>query len=235
MRVLTIGNMYPPHSLGGYEVVWQSAVRFLRAQGHDVRVLTTTFKGLEVEPPEAEPPGSEIGVYRELDWYWSNDAWPRLSGLERLRLERKNARTLALHVRDQRPDVVCWWAMGGMSLAMIERVLSLGIPVAFVVCDDWLLYGPEVDGWLRAMGRLPRPAAAVVERLAGIPTQLDLNDTGPWLFCSETVRKRAVQAGWRMVDTEVCYQGVEKDLFQPVPIEEWRWRLLYVGDRKSVV
>ena len=26
MRVLCVGNMYPPHHLGGYELVWQGAV-----------------------------------------------------------------------------------------------------------------------------------------------------------------------------------------------------------------
>ena len=25
MRVLTVGTMYPPHHLGGYELLWQAA------------------------------------------------------------------------------------------------------------------------------------------------------------------------------------------------------------------
>src|SRR4051812_18996778 len=41
VRVLTVGNLYPPHHFGGYEQVWRSAVQHLRAQGHDVRVLAT--------------------------------------------------------------------------------------------------------------------------------------------------------------------------------------------------
>ena len=39
MRVLCVGNMYPPHHLGGYELVWQGAVQALRAAGHGGRVL----------------------------------------------------------------------------------------------------------------------------------------------------------------------------------------------------
>ena len=30
MRLLAIGNLYPPQHLGGYELVWQGAVRHLR-------------------------------------------------------------------------------------------------------------------------------------------------------------------------------------------------------------
>src|SRR5829696_825031 len=32
MRVLTVGNMYPPHALGGYELTWRSSVADLRAR-----------------------------------------------------------------------------------------------------------------------------------------------------------------------------------------------------------
>ena len=44
MRVLTVGNMYPPHHLGGYELVWRAAVRHLRSLGHEASVLTTDFR-----------------------------------------------------------------------------------------------------------------------------------------------------------------------------------------------
>jgi len=41
VRILTVGNLYPPEHLGGYELVWQATVRALRGHGHDVRVLCT--------------------------------------------------------------------------------------------------------------------------------------------------------------------------------------------------
>src|SRR5215218_7039949 len=49
VRVLAVGNMYPPHHLGGYELAWQGAVHHLRDRGDEVRVLTTTHR----EPTEA--------------------------------------------------------------------------------------------------------------------------------------------------------------------------------------
>jgi hypothetical protein len=64
VRILCVGNMYPPHHLGGYELVWQGAVAALRAGGHDVRVLTTDHR-----LPETEA-GDEPDLHRELLWYW---------------------------------------------------------------------------------------------------------------------------------------------------------------------
>ena len=55
------------------------------------------------------------------------------------------------------PDVVNWWAMGGMSLSLIERVRRAGLPAVGVVGDDWMDYGPRVDGWQRLLRR-PGPA-----------------------------------------------------------------------------
>ena len=77
-------------------------------------------------------------------------------------LERHNgARPRARDRRTLRPDVVCWWAMGGMSLSLIEQVRRAGLPAVGVVGDDWMLYGPKVDAWTRH-GRRLGPLAPVL-------------------------------------------------------------------------
>jgi glycosyltransferase involved in cell wall biosynthesis len=215
--------MYPPHSLGGYEIVWKSAVAHLSEAGHDVRVLTTTFR-----LPDVVDEAEHAPICRDLDWYWRDGTWPRLSFRERLRIERRNARTFEWQRRDLQPEVICWWAMGGMSLSLIERSRRHGDSSAFVVCDDWLLYGPQVDAWLRATNRF-RLLNAPIERLVGLPARIDIEDAGPWLFPSETVRKRALDGGWRLGDTTVCHQGINPALFRPAPPRDWQDRLLYVG------
>src|SRR5438552_15011542 len=116
VRALAVGNMYPPHHLGGYELVWRSAVRHLRELGHEVRVLTTDFR--LPSPREAADPD----VHRELRWWWREHAFPQRPLRERLAIERHNARVLERHLDELRPDVVSWWSMGGMSMSLIERV-----------------------------------------------------------------------------------------------------------------
>jgi glycogen synthase len=218
--------MYPPLHEGGYELVWQAAVEHLRERGHDVRVLTTTHRSDEERP--AEP-----AVHRELRWYWRNYEFPRLPAVERLRLERHNAAVFDRHLRELRPHVIGWWAMGGMSLGLIERARRRGYPAVAAVCEDWMLYGPTVDAWMRAFARRPRLGGAV-ERATGLPTRLDLTRLGPCLFPSETTRQRA-RGRWSLDDSTVCHPGISRTAFPPAPPQPWRWRLAYVGriDRRK--
>ncbi len=232
MRVLTVGNMYPPHHLGGYELVWQSAVDHLRAAGHGVRVLTTAHRSADVAP------GGDAGqdVHRELDWYWRDHAFPALPPWRRFALERANARRFDRHLHEFAPEVVNFWAMGGMSLSLIERARVASVATACVVCDDWLIYGPTVDAWTRAFAARPR-LASPVQRATGIPTRFELTHTGPALFPSETLRQTAVDAGLDPAATEVCHQGVDPNLFRAAHAPPWTWRLLYVGridERKGI-
>src|SRR5437773_789851 len=98
--------MYPPHHLGGYELVWQSAIRHMRALGHEARVLTTDFELAAPEGPD------DADVHRELRWWWREHAFPHYGVRERLTLERHNARVVDRHLDELRPDVVSWWSMG---------------------------------------------------------------------------------------------------------------------------
>jgi glycogen synthase len=211
--------MYPPASVGGYELVWKSAVDHLRDRGHEVRVLTSDHR--------ADSVAAEPDVSRELRLYWREHDFPRMSIAERLRIERANAETLAEHHSRFRPDVVNWWAMGGMSMSLLERVRATGTPAVGVVCDDWLLYGPRVDGWARAFDRpVIGPLATAI---TGIPSRPSPVDAARWLFLSETLRRRAAAAGAAPADAEVVNRGPDADLFSPAERADWRWRLLYVG------
>ena len=53
MRVLAVGNMYPPHHFGGYELVWRAAMRHLERHGHLVRIRRQRDRLLRVDAFEA--------------------------------------------------------------------------------------------------------------------------------------------------------------------------------------
>ena len=211
MRILTVGNMYPPQHLGGYELMWRSSVAHLRALGHDVRVLTTDWRQRHADASVEE----DADVHRELRWYWHDHRFPRIGPRARALLERHNATVLDTHLEGFRPDVVCWWAMGGMSLSLIERVERAALPAAAVVVDDWLVYGPKVDAWWRLLRRSARR----------------LEDACEWVFCSQVVRARAEETGFRPAAATVVYPGIDLDLFAEPPGRRppWRWELLYCG------
>jgi glycogen(starch) synthase len=223
--------MYPPHHLGGYELTWRSAVEHLRAAGHAVRVLTTDYRHPEPDSNNADDPD----VHRELRWYWRDHEFPRLSLRERVELERHNGRVLERHLRELRPDVANWWAMGGMSLSLIERVARRGVPAVGVVGDDWMVYGPKVDAWIRFARRLGL-LAPLAGWLVGVPAGLDLSGV-IWLFNSDATRRRGREAGCRLEHAELAHPGIDTVLFTAAPERAWGWRLLYVGridERKGI-
>jgi glycogen(starch) synthase len=224
MRVLTVGNMYPPHHLGGYELMWRAATEELRSAGHRVRVLTTDYRADRADTTLAEDPD----VRRDLRWYWRDHEFPRLPLRERLALERHNQRVLTRSLADLDPHVVSWWAMGGMSMALIERVRRTSLPALGFVHDDWMLYGPKVDAWQRALARLG-PMAAPAAAAAGAPALGDLGAAARWVFVSEACRRHA-ERRWEMPETAIVHSGVDTDLFRPAAERRgWSGALLYVG------
>src|SRR3954452_11348396 len=83
VRVLTVGNMYPPHHFGGYEIVWQAAVDHMRSHGHDVRVLTTDTRTGATEPDPSH-------VHRELRWPLRDARFVHLGPRAKVALARHN-------------------------------------------------------------------------------------------------------------------------------------------------
>jgi len=221
VRLLCIGNRYPPSSAeGGYEVIWAGAVEALRAAGHDVRILTT-----DVDPRSP----SDHDVHRELRWYWRDHAFPALPLRATLELERHNARVLQHQLHDFGAELVCFWSMGGMSLSLFEHVRSAGLPAVAMVCDDWMAYGPRVDGWSArwlGVGRVAAPLAAGAFKL---PTRLALGPPTRWLFISHYTLETARDHGWEVPGAKVVHSGIDARAFTPREPSEWRWRLLYPG------
>lgn len=223
VRVLSVGSLYPPHHLGGYELVWHSTVEAIRAADHEVRVLASDARFGVAEDDEPE-------IRRVLRWYWRDHEFPPMSLRERLDLERYNAHVFDAELDAFRPDVVNWWAMGGMSLSLIERARRHRLPAVGVVGDDWMDYGLRADGWLRATRRLPRLLKAAIERRTGIPTEVDLEHAALWLFNSSRTLEHARAGGLRLDGARVVHPGVDARVFVPAPeTHEWGWNLLCAG------
>jgi glycogen(starch) synthase len=226
-----VGSLYPPHHFGGYEIVWQSAVEHLRARGHDVRVLTTDTR---IGLPDAED-GED--VHRELRWPLRDARFERLSFRGRLDLARHNQKALARHLDEFRPQVVSWWAMGGLTLGLLETVRRRSLPAVAFVHDDWLDYGRWADAWMHSFRGRRSPLVPVVEGLSRIPVEPKFADAARYVFVSERTRRHALSLGLGLGDTGIAHSGIHADFLDPAPEAAWEWRLLYVGrldSRKGV-
>jgi glycosyltransferase involved in cell wall biosynthesis len=222
VRVLTVGNMYPPHHYGGYELVWQAAVEHLRDRGHEADVLTTDTR---TGATEADPPH----VHRELRWTLRDGEFQRLTQREKLALARHNHAVLERRLDLLRPDAVAWWSMGGLTLTLVETVRRRGLPAVAFVHDDWLHYGPLVDSWLNTFRGRRAALAPLAERVAGIPARVDFGGAATYVFVSERTRRHALARGLELPRTGVAHSGIHEDYLDPAPPREWAWRLLYVG------
>jgi glycosyltransferase involved in cell wall biosynthesis len=225
LRILAVGNMYPPHHAGGYEIMWQAAMAQARRLGHEVRILVSDYRA-SGSAAESEP-----DVHRTLRWYWDLERYefPHLTPGQRLGLERHNAAQLGGHLRTFAPDLVSWWSMGCMSLSLIEQVRRAGLPGHFVVHDDWLVYGPQQDQWLRMWRGRRRLLAPMAERLFGVPTRVSPARSGPLVFNSRYTLERARRAGCEAASMTVVYPGIDESLITLPTQQPWGWRLAYVG------
>jgi glycogen(starch) synthase len=245
LRILVVTNMYPPHAYGGYELGCRDVVERWRRRGHEVLVLTST---VEVDGVSPVGSGERSRVRRDLQLYWEDHEILRPSPWRRLRAELANRAAFDRTVDEFHPDVCSAWAMGAMSLGLLARAGQRGLPVVPVVCDEWPVYGPRLDAWLRLFsadrpgtGRHARRAAGRVARVVtGLPTAPPaLDSLGPACFGSRALRD-AVRAAspWRFPDSAVVPWGIDASDFGPgVPLEavadrrrsRWDWRLLVVG------
>jgi glycogen synthase len=227
VRVLAIGSVYPPHHLGGYEIIWRGVMRHLREQGHLARTLVTGYRREDAAVDDE----ADRDVHRELQWYWQDHQWRSLGLRERLELERHNAAVFDRHLHDFQPDVITWWPVGGLSLGLIERARRAGVPALLFVLDPWSSYGRERDLWLHMWARLG-PAARLADRMTGLPTRVDWSAAGRWVFCSRTMRENTRAAGIEVADSIILTPGVERSYgllaHEPAPAA-WRGRLVYVG------
>jgi glycosyltransferase involved in cell wall biosynthesis len=113
-----------------------------------------------------------------------------------------------------------------MSLSLLERARRSGTPAVGVVGDDWMLYGPTVDAWTRTFAR--PGIGSIAGLLTGIPAERRFGRAARWLFISETLRRRAADAGRAPASAEVVRRGPD-ERFGPAPAADWGGRLLYAG------
>jgi glycosyltransferase involved in cell wall biosynthesis len=113
-----------------------------------------------------------------------------------------------------------------MSLSLLEQVRRAEIPAVGAVCDDWMVYGPQVDQWTRSWRR---GGARLAGALTGIPARVDLDTAASWAFISDHTRSAARAAGWLLPGAVVLHAGIDAELFRFSEPGPWRWRLLYCG------
>jgi len=233
-RILALTNFYPPWSVGGDRSAADVLERLAR-RGHEVSVLTSDWS----DPTSRDDYRPAADVRRALRLYWDDHRVVVPPRRRRAGMEWHNRRALDAALARSRPQVVCVWTMGALSMGVLHRLRDTGLPLVYAVCNDWLVWGPDQDAWVTGWADRPRLGRAAAT-LTGLPTTLpDIGASGTFLFVSDWTRRYAEERSrWSYPDSAVVYSGYEAEEFGPAgPADpatagiqpEWGGRLLFVG------
>lgn len=227
LRICIVSNYYPPHFIGGYELGCRDVVESLKARGHEVRVLTSTYN---VGRPE-----DNGQVYR---WLVSLPPWESVpnSGFFRLlRREIINRRSFHRLCGIFPPDLIYVWNPVGISLSFVFSQ-STSLPVCYFVSDHWLSEWESDFGYAMWSYQHPRSARRVVWKtllrlldalkVLRRPRPPDLRQVQ---FASRFLKDAALAQGKPVECAKVIHWGVNAER-APYQVESPNpSRLLYVG------
>jgi glycogen(starch) synthase len=229
VRVLAVVPLYPPHHLGGYEVVCRGVMERFAERGHDVLVLTSETRLPDRDESDAS---DKVEVDRVLQgwWDWETSGSRNATLPQRLATERHNQRVVRETLERFRPDVVSVWSLVYMSFSVVTCIERAGVPVVVSLGDDWITYAWALDEWTRLFER--RRWLRPLGRLTGLETRLPTFAGATVTAASEMIRDSVRKsAPWEFPDVAIIRMGLETHDFplaDPHP-ERWAWRLLYVG------
>lgn len=233
MKILVLTNLYPPHYLGGYELICHAVVNNLRARGHSVQILTSNHR---VDNPKGMEDPAIDRKLRVHGFY--GHPWLGIRPLTSLELE--NNAILREALKRYRPELVYVWNMGGISKSLLTTLHRSGIPTVFYLSDHWIARGLAADVWMNwwnGPGSGSKKAARRFLSMTGARAWLDQRAPTTAAhdvkfrrvyFCSKALRKLTASAGFDVMHGSVIYCPVDTKRFTGEPRSGCR-KLLWVG------
>ncbi len=228
MRILVISNFYPPQYLGGYELGCRDVVEALRARGHEITVLTSTY------PADSPSEQGDILRWLETSYTWTTEQGAAYAA-RKVRQEVRCRRRLAAAVQRARPDLIYVWGMCFIPLSLLFAAQATGLPVCYFVSDDWLKQfqielfegaAPARLSGSRAVYQRGKKILYALLRGARTAPLLDLRHVQ---FAAQYLKQAALDAGRAVQDAEVIHWGVDPVQFSYRQGTRAARRLLFVG------
>jgi len=214
MRISIVSNLYPPHSVGGYEIGCKDIVHLLSGYGHSVSILTSRFGKNKSE--------FDGIVFRLL--YSRHTGEGLLEKLLAPFFEVANRKIFADFLNNTRPDLVYFWNLSGISYWFVKETSRRKIKSACFVSDHWLALAPKGDYllsrisqsptyWLGTLYRFYIYALIRILRLDFTWSPLDIDRIqAVSLFISDQVKKQAPGC-----TVEIIHWGVSPLYFNQQP------------------
>jgi glycogen synthase len=134
MKILVLTNLYPPHVLGGYEILCEQVCGLLEQSGHSLYVLTSDH-GLTAAPSGVEMHGN-TSVERSLKLYIPFDKPAERCRNERATLGKQNYARTAAVISEFKPDLIFVWSMLRVTIAPARAAEASRLPVVYTFNDE---------------------------------------------------------------------------------------------------
>ncbi|HEX6716893.1 MAG TPA: glycosyltransferase family 4 protein [Pyrinomonadaceae bacterium] len=228
LKICVVTNYYPPFFIGGYELGCRDIVEALKARGHQVRVLTSTYR---VDHPQID---GEVYRMLRLSQWWTPNRLGDLAGI--LKKEKTNQKAFRQLCREFEPDIVYVWNPVGISLSIVSVAQQLGLPLCYFVSDHWVEEwntDPGYRMWEKQAAGLRRPflwkgilLLLNSLNLAHRPAPPELRNVQ---FASECLKRDALEKGQMVSKAEVIHWGVDVERFRITEKSSQSKRLLFAG------
>ncbi len=220
VKICVISNLFPPHIVGGYEILCQQAIQALGNRGHDILVLTS---GHGMDPDVPAP--AEPGIRRILNLEQPADQMNAVDPKRRIAITKHNGHLCREVLNEFQPHVVFIWNQRHITLGPALAAQDMGFPTVFYLCDEHLVeYMPKAPSH-NLLG-------ALADRLWRKDSTTEALNLGHALCISRTLRETSARAGLPLSHAQVNYPGIQLSKYplkNDVGSVHHPARLLYLG------
>lgn len=223
MRILVCSNLYPPHVLGGYEILCRQVVDHLGEMGHSCSVLTSNFQS-EHEQDYVGEVLTRRWMHLDVDFGQA----PTVSRTRRMRVGSHNAAMMQRALEAEKPDIVYVWSQLRLTLGAALAAQQAGLPLAFNLNDEHLGSYVPVEFGMRPKQLIRFATDRSVFRKTTLAA-LDLSNT---TSISQCLKDRLLDSGVPVENSQVIYQGIPIERFPCKPLDTSISdvvKILYVG------
>lgn len=226
MNILFISNLFPPHYLGGYEILCAQVRDLLEARGHHIYVLTSDHGTNRDHNDHNE---SRNNVARRLALFRPfSQPSPSLQRIKRWRVSRRNEEITRTVIDKICPDVIFIWSQLRLTLGAARAAQASGIPTVYTFNDEHIASYIQPTSQKIIVGTIKQLFDKFLFKDIFLPG-LSLQYT---TCISSHVKHSLLQKGVPIDACRVIYQGIPIEKFPTKPCPGKLHnpvRLLYVG------
>ena len=228
LNICIVSNYYPPHFIGGYELGCRDIAEALKARGHRVKVLTSTYGVVKAQDD------GDVFRWLKVETWWTPDSIRSAVGV--VTKEIGNLKAFRQFCKRFNPDLIYVFNPTGISLSIVTVAERMDLPICYLVSDHWLEEWKADLGYqmweaqpARVERRLLWKSMLLILRSVRLLVRPPVPRFQNLQFVSESLRKLTLGPGSPNSNSRIIYWGIDTEAFPFSNKSHSEKRLLYVG------